>query len=115
MMKTDYQLSSTQYHTRDHKHTTWRLERASRHGAFTVTVMFDGTSADEPPRVLVKFEAPSIPYARAEAARLYAGACDTIGDYGFDGERLDLVPDSLVMDLVRPAPTVELFHDFEVG
>lgn len=85
--------------------TIWQLEfgeaLASSHHVAIITL----DRRDQ--RVSIKFEAASIVYARAEAARAYAVMCDTIGDLAFGaGEPLDLETDSLHLDLVERCPKI---------
>lgn len=92
---------------------TFFLERPSSVGAFRMEVRYDTQQrdgqphTDEAPIVAVKIEAPSITYAHAEAARLYAMVCDTIGDAAMDGERWDLAKPP-TLDLVSRCPRVAL-------
>lgn len=85
--------------------TTWQLEfgaalESSHHVAIVTLDRREQT-------VSVKFEAASITYARAEAARAYAVMADTLGDLAFGGgEPLDIEPDSLQLDLVSRCPRV---------
>lgn len=83
--------------------TEWKLEfgKGTKHHTAVITLELHPRSAF----VSIKFAATAITYARAEAARIFAIMCDTLGDLAFGaGEPLAIEPDSLHLDLVSRCP-----------
>lgn len=106
-IRPDWKITKTTRH--DVHNVTWRLEAPSGRDVPYACEVFlaRGAHRDTAPSVRAKFEAPSIPYARAEAARMYAVLCDTTGDLAFCGdEPLDI--EAPVLDLSPRCPTISV-------
>lgn len=96
--------------TPDSTMTIWRLERSGPAGAPDMFYASVSRFRGEVERVTVKVEAPSIVYAQAEAARLFAQAQDYRGDMAFTGDDVAGLADAQ-LDLSPRCPVVTLHGD----